>query len=37
MNKHVMWLKEYLIYEAIRKSSETAIENNGYAKKIGGK
>lgn len=30
-------LKEYLIYEAIRKSSETAIENNGYAKKIGGK
>ena len=30
-------LKEYLLYDAVRKASETAIENNGYAKKIGGK
>lgn len=30
-------LKEYMLYEATKKAAETAIENNGYAKTIGGK
>ena len=30
-------LKEYMLYDATRKVSETAIENSGYAKGLGGK
>lgn len=29
-------LKEYMLSEAVRKAAETAIENNGYAKVMGG-
>ena len=28
-------LKEYMLFEAVRKAAETAIENNGYAKVMG--
>lgn len=30
-------LKEYMLYEATKNAAQTAIENNGYAKTIGGK
>lgn len=30
-------LKEYMLYEATKMAAQTAIENNGYAKSIGGK
>ncbi len=30
-------LKEYMLFEATKKAAETAMENNGYAKTIGGK
>lgn len=30
-------LKEYMLYEATKNAAQTAIENNGYAKSIGGK